>query len=222
MGYFRKAFSLAETLVILLVMTGIILLAGRFVFANKQGQYNAKYTKVATEITANLENNRLMSAGLKDELEDYKENFVQTVTNNLNGDMCSYNAEAVALEGGSPDSGCWSNKISRLNNEVATAMKDGDYNFYKLNDETVLAIQTSNYKEGTKLPKVYIDVNGPKGPNVFEKDVFEYRYGFKDTSYAERVVISCTPPKELSTAAYIQLIMKIVRLLISVLIQIMK
>ena len=151
------AFSMAEVVITILIITGIFLLALRFFVSDKQSVFDAKYNKAASSISANIEKDLITSTGFN--FIDYNANnniFQKVVQKNLNKDLCDINS-------------CWSNNKNFNFNGVPFAINDDDYNFFKLNDETVIAISKI-------APEIIIDTNGKKGPNKLDKDIRVYNY----------------------------------------------
>ena len=65
---------------------------------------------------------------------------------------------------------------NNLNNEINNTFMGSDRNVFMLTDGTVIGIQ----KMGSSSANLYVDINGPKKPNIFGKDVFWFRYILTD------------------------------------------
>lgn len=170
-GRIKPAFSMFEIAVVLVIMTGIILLAGRIFIGNRQREYDAKCSKISASITSNIIKDLMNNTGF--EFTDYikdarsatsKEYFNNAVRNNLN------------IVGGGTCSNCWS-KVNEITVDGKTYSDiKNNFNFYRLNDDTVIAINKTN-------TDILIDVNGPKRPNLAGRDICVYKYTNKTCTH---------------------------------------
>ena len=84
----KSAFSLAEVMVVLIIMAGILLMLGRVALGDRQKEYDAKINKTTSVISANITKDLVENTGA--EFADYalneagNEYFQSAVKNNLN------------------------------------------------------------------------------------------------------------------------------------------
>ena len=166
----KSAFSLAEVLTVLIMMTLVAFFAAKIALSGNQKQFDTAFAKTASIINRNIKSNKKVA----NELSVY-ENYIEISSkledifiSNMNAQKCDYKDNIISLTN---KNYCWAKKIDNLNHDILESMKNGDYNFYRLKNGAVIAIQNDN-----KGSKIFIDVNGLKGPNEFEKDVLEYKY----------------------------------------------
>ena len=172
-----KGYTLAEVMVILIVMAGILLLVGRIAIGDRQKQYDAKFNKISTSISANITKDLIENTGT--EYADYAVSefgnryFQSAVTNNLDKRNCEQDS-------------CWGaievNDGEKVYNDFNTR---DNWQFYELKDKTVMAVSSTGRKDidGNFKTDIIIDVNGKKGPNVFGKDIRIYDYPDKKCNH---------------------------------------
>ncbi|MBQ7450271.1 type II secretion system protein, partial [bacterium] len=88
---YSPAYTLAEILVTLMVISGIILLAFRVVSGDKQSTFDAKFNKVASIITSNLQGDVLKKTGFK--YGDYTSDShacIEAILKNMKFEQCFY------------------------------------------------------------------------------------------------------------------------------------
>ncbi|MBQ7449985.1 hypothetical protein IJS77_01095, partial [bacterium] len=159
-------FTLAEITVVLIVMTAIILLAGRMALSDRQNEYDAKFNKISSNISSNINADLISKTGFR--FPDYDNNnddFQDAVVKNLNNQECT---------------DCWQ----------YTLENPDKWTFYKLKDGSVIAVnkestdvwidvngtkgpntegkdvrEYNHPSERTTLASAHITPNEPDGPN---------------------------------------------------------
>lgn len=149
-----KGFSIAELYVVLIVLGVITLITLGITFniRNNESQFEAKFNKIESMITSNIERDINTHTGRR--FATYTENneiFVNAVLNNVNYD------ESTQIND------FWSDKTSF---DIANPIQNG-WTFAKLTDGTVLAIDDDS-------TTIWIDINGKKKPNEINKDIRKY------------------------------------------------
>ena len=146
----KFAYTVSEAISILVILGIVILIVSHFAIGDRQKEYDAKFRKISSTITSNIEQDFIRRTGFQ--YGDYgrdNDKFVSVVIKNMKG---------MAVD--SPCNNCWSlNTVD--GNDVS------NYRKYKAKDGSVIAIDNS----GTNI---FVDVNGRKGPNVFRRDIFPY------------------------------------------------
>ena len=170
-GHRKLAYSLAEIMVVFVIMTGIILMVGKIALGNRQKQYDAKFNKTSAVISSNISRDLLANTGA--EFADYNAGnggnafYQKAVTDNL-------------VENQQTCNNCWGNmkndSIKLPNGNEYKKSDIDEWNKYELNDKTVIAVSNKN-------TDILIDANGKNGPNEFNKDIKVYDYPHKTCNH---------------------------------------
>ena len=178
-----KGYSIAEVTVVLIIMAGILLLVGRIAFGDRQKEYDAKFNKISSLLSANISKDLVENTGaeyadyamtIKEGGKDGNEYFQEAITNNLDKKDCSGNS-------------CWgAASVKDTNGDEKYNVNNDNWSFYELNDKTVMAVSKETKKEnGHDYYKndILVDANGAKGPNILGKDIKVYNYPFKTCNH---------------------------------------
>ena len=182
-----KGYSIAEVTVVLIIMAGILLLVGRIVLGDRQKEYDAKFNKISSLISANISKDLVENTGA--EYKDYASVVSPTTDNDGNKWFKNAILNNVDVKGDASTpvasktcTDCWGANEVTIDDKTYNEFSDtGKWSMYELNDNTVIAISGNDntFTEGDKTyynTDILVDVNGKKGPNVPGKDIHAYNY----------------------------------------------